>query len=153
MWKYMSSEDIQNKNREIIGNYKIACGYIINNSKKVITNIQTIRPGAIVCGSFGIVYSSPDIVEAQNCLRYICTKFARVLVKTLMNAGVAIAPYRFSLVPDQDFSADSDIDWSQSTADIDAQLYKKYCLTDAEIAYIENSIELYNVIELAQEDG
>ena len=37
----------------------------------------------------------------------------------------------------QDFSNSSDIDWSQSIADIDRQLYKKYELSENEIAFIE----------------
>jgi hypothetical protein len=44
-------------------------------------------------------------------------------------------------VPIQDFTASSDIDWSQSIADIDLQLYKKYKLTNDEISFIENSIK------------
>ena len=34
-----------------------------------------------------------------------------------------------------------DIDWSQSVADIDKQLYKKYGLTQEEIDYIEATIK------------
>ena len=41
----------------------------------------------------------------------------------------------------QDFSSQSDIDWNQSISDIDKQLYKKYNLSEAEIAYIEKTIK------------
>lgn len=34
-----------------------------------------------------------------------------------------------------------DIDWSQSIADIDAQLYKKYALTDEEVDFIETRVK------------
>ena len=44
-------------------------------------------------------------------------------------------------VPLQDFTDKSDIDWSQSVADIDRQLYRKYNLTDDEIAFIESMIK------------
>ena len=44
-------------------------------------------------------------------------------------------------VPLQDFTDNSDIDWSQSVADIDRQLYRKYGLTDDEIAFIESMIK------------
>jgi hypothetical protein len=43
-------------------------------------------------------------------------------------------------VPLQDFTPQSDIDWSKSIAEIDAQLYKKYNLTAEQIAYIEKMI-------------
>ena len=44
-------------------------------------------------------------------------------------------------VPLQDFSSNSDIDWSQSIADIDQQLYKKYGLSESEIAFIEEKVQ------------
>lgn len=44
------------------------------------------------------------------------------------------------LVPLQDFTASSDIDWSQSVADIDRQLYRKYSLSESEIAFIEEKV-------------
>ena len=44
-------------------------------------------------------------------------------------------------VPLQDFTSSSDIDWSQSVADIDKQLYKKYNLTDEEIDFIEKNVK------------
>lgn len=43
-------------------------------------------------------------------------------------------------VPLQDFTSGSDIDWSQSVAEIDRQLYKKYALTPDEIAFIEEKV-------------
>jgi hypothetical protein len=52
------------------------------------------------------------------------------------------APSRvYKFVPQQDFTANSDIDWSQSVADIDRQLYEKYHLIDKEIAFIESMIK------------
>ena len=44
-------------------------------------------------------------------------------------------------VPLQDFTSHSDIDWSQSIADIDKQLYRKYKLDEDEIAFIEKMIK------------
>ena len=44
-------------------------------------------------------------------------------------------------VPWQDFTSSSDIDWSQSIADIDKQLYKKYNLTPEEIDFIETHVK------------
>lgn len=43
--------------------------------------------------------------------------------------------------PLQDFTSDSDIDWSQSVADIDRQLYAKYGLDDEEIQFIESHVK------------
>ena len=44
------------------------------------------------------------------------------------------------LVPLQDFRPASDIDWTQSVADIDRQLYRKYGLEENEIAFIEEKV-------------
>ena len=44
-------------------------------------------------------------------------------------------------VPLQNFTENSDIDWSKSVEEIDKQLYAKYALTDDEIAFIEKTIK------------
>lgn len=41
----------------------------------------------------------------------------------------------------QDFTKHSDIDWTKSVHDIDLQLYKKYGLSDEEIAFIESKVK------------
>ena len=43
-------------------------------------------------------------------------------------------------VPLQDFTPNSDIDWSKSIEDIDQQLYKKYNLSQDEIDFIESKV-------------
>lgn len=45
------------------------------------------------------------------------------------------------LVPLQDFTQDSGIDWSKSIQDIDQQLYKKYDLNQQEIEFIETHVK------------
>ena len=45
------------------------------------------------------------------------------------------------MIPLQDFSSKSDIDWSKSISDIDKQLYKKYRLSKEEIEFIENNVK------------
>lgn len=47
----------------------------------------------------------------------------------------------FEYVPTQDFTSNSDIDWSQSVSDIDKQLYEKYGLKQEEMDYIESTIK------------
>lgn len=78
--------------------------------------------------------------EATACLKYIKSKFFRCLLGTLK---VTQNNNRdtFANIPLQDFTANSDIDWSQSVADIDQQLYRKYNLSADEIAFIESMIK------------
>lgn len=50
-------------------------------------------------------------------------------------------PEKWRFVPIQDFTSTSDIDWTQSVADIDRQLYAKYGLDDNEIEFIESHVK------------
>lgn len=45
------------------------------------------------------------------------------------------------MVPIQDFTTTSDIDWSKSIAEIDRQLYAKYGLDENEINFIETKVK------------
>lgn len=77
--------------------------------------------------------------EAEACMKYIKTKFARTLLGTL-KVTQANTRNKWQNVPLQDFTPNSDIDWTQSIADIDQQLYKKYNLSEEEIKFIEEKI-------------
>lgn len=76
--------------------------------------------------------------EAEACLKYVKTKFARILLGVL-KVTQHITPEKWQYVPFQDFSKSSDIDWKQSVSDIDKQLYQKYGLTSSEISFIETT--------------
>ena len=78
--------------------------------------------------------------ECLNILSYIKTKFFRYMVSIKKKTQNTTRDL-FQFVPLQDFTSTSDIDWSQSIADIDRQLYAKYGLTDEEIAFIEKMIK------------
>ena len=77
---------------------------------------------------------------AEACLKYIKTRFARLLLGTL-KVTQDNPKDTWANVPMQDFSENSDIDWSKSVAEIDQQLYAKYKLSDKEIAFIESMIK------------
>lgn len=95
-----------------------------------------------VCSHSYLPIFSPHDTE-EECLvicKYIKTKFFRYLVNC-MKTGQNMGNVVYSLVPMQNFTNTSDIDWTKSIAEIDQQLYKKYGLTDEEIAYIEATIK------------
>lgn len=81
-----------------------------------------------------------DAQEASACLNYVKTKFARCLLGTL-KATQHNPRDTWANVPLQNFTAISDIDWTQNIADIDKQLYRKYKLDEDEIAFIEKMIK------------
>lgn len=78
--------------------------------------------------------------EADACYKYICTKFARCLLGVL-KVTQDNPPEKWKYVPLQDFTVNSDIDWSQSVAGIDRQLYVKYGLSQDEIDFIETHVK------------
>lgn len=87
-----------------------------------------------------VVYPCDSEKEMKNVAMYLRTKFLRFLVLLKKNTQHATSKV-YSLVPVQDFSSKSDIDWSQSVAGIDRQLYAKYNLTENEIFFIESMIK------------
>ena len=78
--------------------------------------------------------------EAEACLKYIKSKFARCMlgVKKTTQHNTKVA---WEFVPLQDFTSNSDIDWSQSVSNIDRQLYSKYRLSQDEIQFIEINVK------------
>ena len=77
--------------------------------------------------------------EAEACLKYVKTKFARTMLG-ILKATQHNPKETWRLVPLQDFTADSDIDWRMSVTDINRQLYRKYGLEEKEIAFIEEKV-------------
>ncbi|RTK94781.1 restriction endonuclease [Candidatus Saccharibacteria bacterium] len=78
-------------------------------------------------------------IQAQNCMKYIKSKFARAMLGTLKITQHA-PKGTWKNVPLQDFTPDSDIDWSKSIPNIDKQLYAKYGLSQKEIDFIETHV-------------
>ena len=78
--------------------------------------------------------------EGDAALKYIKSKFCRMMLsylKVTQNNKKETWKY----VPTQDFTKNSDIDWSKSIKEIDKELYKKYGLTKKEIDFIEKNIK------------
>ncbi len=69
--------------------------------------------------------------EQQNCYSYTQTTFFKFLLfygKGTMNVSSSV----FRLIPMQDFTAHSDINWNTATEEIDRQLFDKYRLSTQE---------------------
>lgn len=90
--------------------------------------------------SFIAVGAFKNRMEAEACLKYIKSKFARTLLGILKITQHNDRPV-WKYVPLQDFTSSSDIDWSKSVEEIDVQLYKKYGLSDDEIEFIEAHVK------------
>ena len=130
------------KNKEYADYYRLITGSILNMSQSVVGEIGVTVPNTASDFNIVTLYYSRDKNECYTCSKYIKTKFARYLILiTLSKSQTSLSEDRLKYIPYQDFSEHSDIDWSQSISNIDQQLYKKYNLTEEEIAYIEKTIK------------
>ena len=78
--------------------------------------------------------------EAINFVKYMKTKFFRILVKAAkITQGASNKVYRF--VPKQNFSNNSDINWNADIPEINNQLCNKYGIRPDEMQYIEKTIK------------
>jgi type II restriction enzyme len=121
---------------------------------------KVIVPRANGSGALGETLSSPVVLkpnegytqtfigigafdnenEANNALKYLKTKFSRTMLSVLKNTQHNEKD-TWRKVPLQDFTDNSDIDWSKAIPEIDKQLYKKYGLTQEEIDFIETNVK------------
>ncbi|MDU5201398.1 Eco57I restriction-modification methylase domain-containing protein [Finegoldia magna] len=122
---------------------------------------KVIVPAANGSGTIGEVLSTPLIgepligytqtfisigcfetyEEANNLLKYIKCKFTRAMLGIKKVTQNNKTKETWSKIPVQDFTENSDIDWSQSIPEIDQQLYEKYNLSKDEIDFIEEKVQ------------
>lgn len=107
---------------------------------RVITEPKILRPKEINTETYidtAVFFSE---IEATNYKKYLHSKFSRYLLRQGVTS-VNVTKECFAFVPMQDFTENSDIDWSKRVEEIDAQLYAKYNLSDEEKAFIESMIK------------
>lgn len=99
-----------------------------------------LEPNVAVTQSFITIGTFAEQSEAEACLKYVKSKFARTMLGVLKITQHNPAKV-WKYVPLQDFTNASDIDWSKPIPEIDQQLYSKYKLDADEIAFIELHIK------------
>jgi hypothetical protein len=129
------------KNKEYIDKYKVFIpGAAGSGNDAYVLGKPIFAPKNSVCSQSFLFAAFDDEIQAKNFIKYLYSKFLRALVSSIkISQSGPNRVYRF--VPVQDFTENSDIDWSKSVAEIDAQLYKKYNLTPDEITFIETMIK------------
>lgn len=108
--------------------------------KRIISRLEVLEPGTICTESYLLLDVFDEQYQAENLKKYMRTQFVRFLLGSILLTQNIVRD-KFRYIPDQDFTAGSDIDWSKSVAEIDSQLYAKYLLSDEEIAFIESMIK------------
>lgn len=145
--RYIKKDKI-NKNVDLVNKYKIfmskangAAGVLGTNDQVAILGKPYIgEKGTLCTDSLIPIGDFSSMIEAENLALYIKTKFLRYMVGILKSShNLYQVVYRF--VPMQDFTNNSDIDWSKSIDEIDEQLFDKYELSEEERNIIKNSIK------------
>lgn len=140
--KFIKSSEMI-KGKEYIDKYKVVCGSKALNTSAVTPTNLIIEPGQVMTNSFNIVGVADTEQEAIILRKYLLTKFHRYMIKqSLNNSRTAYGLGTCVYVPMQDFTEQSDIDWSLSIEEINKQLYKKYNLSEEEVNIIENEISI-----------
>ena len=100
-----------------------------NGQRRVLSLSGVIPPGSVVTETYILLGAYDTEQEARNCFSYVVTRFFRFLI-AVRSSAQDLARSTYSFVPLQDFSKA----WT------DKMLYKKYGLTNDEVAYIERLI-------------
>lgn len=148
-WSKVDRTEIT-KGIEYIDQYKIIVGrFVPSNGEmsvkpgdgyRVLTEPQILSPAEINTETYIDTAVFSTLEEATNYKKYLLSKFARFLLRQGITS-VNVTRECFAFVPQQDFTSSSDIDWNNSIAKIDLQLYSKYHLTNEEISFIESMIK------------
>ena len=107
---------------------------------KIISRTEIIGPNDVCTDSYLIVGASESKLVVENEYKYIQTRFLRFLLM-LSVSSINLSSEKFQFIPLQDFTSNSDINWSRSISEIDTQLYAKYGLSEDEISFIESMIK------------
>ena len=132
------------KNQEYIDQFKVIIPRSGNPGSTILGKPKISEPNS--CSSNTYVLATFPLAKdqknyADNIVSYLHSRFLRFLVY-LKTSTQDIPPKAYSFVPIQDFSQA----WT------DEKLYKKYGLTDDEIAFIESMIRPMDLSNTASED-
>ena len=138
-WGYVSRSEIT-KGIVNVNKYKIIVGrFVPSNGElnvkpgegyRVLTTPRILKTDEINTETYIDTAVFDTLNEATNYKNYLCTKFARYLLRQAITS-VNVTRECFAFVPMQDFARS----WT------DENLYAKYGLTDEEIALIESMIK------------
>ena len=138
-WSYVSRNEVI-KGSDYVDKFKIIVGrFVPSNGElnvkpgegyRVLTMPRILKKNEINTETYIDTAVFDTQIEATNYKNYLCTKFARYLLRQAITS-VNVTKECFAFVPLQDFTKP----WT------DEELYKKYNLTDEEIAFIESMIK------------
>jgi hypothetical protein len=128
------------KNTDLIDKYKLF--FTTSYSTNAINPPSAIdgEPNTVCTETFLVFGPFESKLEQVSCKKYINSNFFKSLL-FFGRGTMQVSQSVFRFIPIQDFSSNSDIDWTKPIPEIDQQLYKKYDLTEDEIDFIEKMIK------------
>lgn len=122
---------------KLVDRFKVIITYAMSGGNKpgaegdyqIISSLMVLNPKEVCTETYLVIGDFDNREEAKNMVSYIKTKFLRFLLLQSLTS-IHITKGCFQFVPLQDFSKP----WT------DEELYKKYNLTEEEIAFIESMI-------------
>ena len=138
--KYVVEEDWIDKYKVFVPFSNGASGTLGEKAARLISKPVLGMPKDGMTQTFIGFGSFDNEYEAHNLLKYILSKFTRVLlgIKKVTQGNKAET---WVHVPLQDFTSSSDIDWSKSIEEIDEQLFEKYGLDEQERNFIRTKVK------------
>lgn len=121
---------------------KVTCEHagVSTKAMNVLSKPFILKPNEVCSMTYLVVSVHDTMDEAYKVWKLLKTRFSRFLIRTTLS-GMNMTSRNYIFVPYENFTSNSDIDWSQPISNIDQQLYKKYELTQEEINYIESTIK------------
>lgn len=141
-------KDLITKNLDLADKWKIfisksngGAGLLTDSGKvSIIGKPYLAKPHSVCTDSLIPIGNFSTKYEAEALVSYLRTKFLRYMVG-ILKTSQNILQNVYMFVPLQDFTPNSDINWTKSIEKIDKQLYHKYGLDNKEIQIIEKKIK------------
>lgn len=145
-YRYLSDKFNLLSGTELIGKYKIfmskadgAAGQLGNPiPAKIIGKPEFGMKNDICTETFLAIGPINTKEEMYNVAKYLKTRFCRYLIGIRKLKNMTKSTYSF--VPMQNFTNESDIDWTSNIDSLDEQLFKKYDLSEDQIEWIKKRI-------------
>ena len=141
---YVNEKDLPEKARkaEYLHKYKVVCPHEISRSSiTAFDKCKILDKDTINTENLAVVGVFDNIEDAKRYIIYLKTNINKFMCYTFASSAMTkITGKLMSNVPLQDFTSNSDIDWSAGLDSINKQLYVKYNLTNDEINFIESAL-------------
>ena len=145
-WRYIPKRFVDSvhenlwKYKAMLSSANGASGTLGADAARMTTVPFLGEPGTGFTQTFISIGAFETKEEATACVKYLKSKFARVMLG-ILKVTQDNKKSAWKYVPLQDFTPASDIDWTKPIPEIDQQLYKKYGLDETEIQFIETHVK------------